>query len=121
MFKRKKKTYMKIDISDNDVEFSISWDKNNIEIINLLTKIIFMLNNGDLEQHIENAIKHAGLVSQDIETASQIISTVKKFKEQIGESNIRFKYFNNMLLNDKRDPLIAPDQVFDNFKNLIVQ
>lgn len=113
MFK-KKNTFISIENDGDTVFFEIHWNKKDLEQINLFKKLLIMLNNGDLKEHIEKAILHYGDTNNDKDTAEQIVLAIQNI--QISPER---KYLQSLLVNNKRDPLISPTEVLNVFKNSI--
>lgn len=121
-FKKKKKgSFISIESNSDTVSFKIYWGKDNVEQINLLIKILVMLNNGDLKDHIEKAILQHGVSTDDEEVSHQIIQSIKNIDESIAHKMNESRYLNSIMSNNKRNPLISPGEVLNIFKNSIGQ
>lgn len=121
MFKKKKKTQLSIESTGDTANFTVSWNKDNVQAIQLFIKLCIMLSNGDLRDHIEKAIEHYGKINNDEDTATQIILEIRNIEHKIRDKTIENKYLDNLLNNHKRNPVVPPEEVFNIFKNSINQ
>ena len=116
---RKTKSTINIENIDDVVNINVSWDSSNMDNISFLIKLLFMLKYGSLSDYINMAIIKYGKEINDTATAEYIINSINDLDDVVGYNVIQEKYLNKLLVNNKRNPSISPNEVLNVFKNSI--